>query len=271
MRRVWLRVEYQIRLGWTKGPTPTAALSPDAVVTWGPAEMGKLFAAARSETIVTDRPTDDAGAAIVLEQWLALHRHVEARIRVSLGAKARTPLLDILRAFELTPRQWATLMFALMPEVDPNLVHAYRYLARDATCRGLDGRLLAQLVYDTPQTRSLMGRDLSPTSPLLRYRLCDLSSTAGPLDSLLFRRIRASTRLVSLLDGTVVALDPVRAEIAELHGPPATGAVPAVTPSSARRRRFAAARSCSRSKANAASARSCCSSSRRRSGRSACW
>jgi hypothetical protein len=58
-------------------------------------------------------------------------------------------------------------MFALLPEVDPNLVQAYRYLARDPSCRGLDGRLLAQLVYDTPQTRSLMARDLSPSTPLL--------------------------------------------------------------------------------------------------------
>jgi hypothetical protein len=102
--------------------------------------MGRLFAAARGEAAA-----DDSNASDVLEQWLAQHRLTEARIRATIerasaggavGAaaagdsasesKARSPLADVIRIFELTPRQWSTLMFAMLPEVDPNLVHAYR-------------------------------------------------------------------------------------------------------------------------------------------------
>src|SRR5262249_60669330 len=136
----------------------------------------------------------------------------EARIAVSVATRVRSPLVDLMRAFGLTPRQWSTLMFALLPDADPSLVQAYRYLARDPACRGLDGRLLAQLVYDPPETRALMARDLSSTSPLIRYQLVDLA----PGDSLLFRRIRAASRLVHLLDGTGLDLDPELAELAEL-------------------------------------------------------
>ncbi|HSD87583.1 MAG TPA: ATP-binding protein, partial [Kofleriaceae bacterium] len=141
--------------------------------------------------------------------------------------RARSPLVDVIRTYNLSARQWSALVFALMPEVDPNLVQGYRYLARDSSVRGLDGRLLAQLVYDTPQTRSLMARDLSASSPLLRYRLLDVTS-ANPNDSLMFRRIRAATRFVYLLDGNPFDLDPELAEVAELRGGSVSGAFPAV-------------------------------------------
>ncbi|HEU4734810.1 MAG TPA: ATP-binding protein [Kofleriaceae bacterium] len=215
LRRAWLRVEYEIRLGWTKsqGGTPVAG---DAV---SPTEIGRLFAAARGE-----RGGDEAGAQAVLAQWLELHKTVEARLAASLAAQIRSPLVNLMRVFGLTPRQWSTLMFALLPDADPNLVLAYRYLARDPGGRGLDGRLLAQLVYDTPETRSLMARDLSNSSPLLRYQLLDLA----PGDSLLFRRIRAASRLVHLLDGTTIELDPELAELAELRGRGMSGEFPKV-------------------------------------------
>ena len=217
LRRAWLRVEYQIRLGWTKGQA--AQLSDDVVA---PTDIGRLFAAARGEGPVAG---DEAGAATLLESWLAAHRETEARIKATINARRRSSLVELLRIFELTPRQWSTLMFAVLPETDPNLVHAYRYLARDSSCRGLDGRLLAQLVYDTPDSRSLMARDLSHSSPLLRNRLVELM----PGESLMSRRIRPVPRLVYLLDGTRIELDPELAEVAEVRGGPVAGAFPALT------------------------------------------
>ncbi len=218
LRRAWLRVEYEIRLGWARGQiNPTGAAATGDAVT--PADIGRLFAAARGE-----RPADDAGAQAVLSQWLELHRAVEARIAASVAVRARSPLINLMRVFELTPRQWSALMFALLPDADPSLVQAYRHLARDPSCRGLDGRLLAQLVYDTPETRSLMARDLSSASPLVRYQLIDLA----PGDSLLFRRIRAASRLVHLLDGTALGLDPELAELAEVSSGTARGEFPDV-------------------------------------------
>jgi hypothetical protein len=220
LRRAWLRVEYEIRLGWARGQidtsAPAAAPTGDAVT---PTDIGRLFAAARGE-----RAADEAGAQAVLAQWLEAHRAVEARIAASIAGRVRSPLVHLMRLFELTPRQWSALMFALLPDADPSLVQAYRYLARDPSCRGLDGRLLAQLVYDTPETRSLMARDLSNASPLVRYQLIELA----PGDSLLFRRIRAASRLVHLLDGTELGLDPELAEIAEIAAPAAPGEFPEV-------------------------------------------
>ncbi len=222
LRRAWLRVEYQTRLGWTKS---AVALSDETSV--GPAELGRLFANARGERGPLG---DEAGARTILAQWLALHREMEAKLRAATEARVRSPMLDLIRTFELTPRQWATLMFALLPEMDPNLVIAYRALTRDPSCRGLDGRLLAMLVYDTPQARSIMARDLSPTSPLVRYRLVDVTSIAGGpnTDSYVFRKIRAAGRLAQLLDGAELELDPELAELAELRGGVAVGEFPAI-------------------------------------------
>ncbi len=219
LRRAWLRIEYQVRLAWTKN----RQTAPDDVI--GPTDIGRLFAAARGDAA----GGDDAGAQKVLDQWLLAHRNCEARIRATVDANIRSPLVDLIRTFGLTPRQWSSLMFALLPESDPSLVQAYRYLTRDDNCRGLDGRLLAQLVYDTPTTRSLMARDLSASSPLLRYRLVDLVAGTSPGDSTMFRRIRAANRLVYLLDGTTVDLDPELAEIAELRTGTPKGEFPAVT------------------------------------------
>jgi hypothetical protein len=218
LRRAWLRVEYEIRLGWTRSPAASAPGAPTGDVI-SPTDVGRLFAAARGE-----RGGDEAGAQAVLTQWLELHRSVEARLQASLAMGVRFPLIRLMKAFGVSPRQWSTLMFALLPEADPNLVQAYRYLARDAASRGLDGRLLAQLVYDTPESRSLMARDLSNSSPLLRYQLLELA----PGDSLLFRRIRAASRLVHLLDGSAIDLDPELAELAELRGRDKDGEFPAV-------------------------------------------
>ncbi|HSN28578.1 MAG TPA: AAA family ATPase, partial [Kofleriaceae bacterium] len=211
LRRAWLRLEYEIRSAWRR-----EAKVGEGIV--GPDDMGRLFAQARGAPVA-----DEAGAQEVLDAWLAMHEQVEGRIRATLTSGARSPLVDLIRTFELTARQWSTLMFALLPEIDPNLVQGYRYLARDPSVRGLDGRLLAQLVYDTPQTRSLMARDLAPTSPLLRYRLLDATA-----DSLMFKKLRAASRLVYLMDGGPLDLDPELAEIAELRTGDVAGAFPQV-------------------------------------------
>ncbi len=216
LERAWLRVEYQVRVAWTKGRVNVT----DDVI--GATDIGRLFAQARG----AQATGDDAGASIVLEQWLAKHREVEARIRATVEAGKRSALVDLIRVFALTPRQWSTLMFALLPETDPNLVQAYRYLARDDSCRGLDGRLLAMLVYDTPTSRSLMARDLSASSPLVKHRLIDLIAGAATGDSTMFRRIRAATRLIYLLDGTAVDLDPELADVCELRPSEARGSFP---------------------------------------------
>ena len=72
LERAWLRVGYQVRNAWTKG---RVGISDDVI---GTSDIGRLFAQARGNQVVGD----DAGASTVLEQWLAKHKEVDARIRL---------------------------------------------------------------------------------------------------------------------------------------------------------------------------------------------
>jgi SpoVK/Ycf46/Vps4 family AAA+-type ATPase len=227
LRQAWLRVEYQIRVAWGRGlgSKPPEEGQPQV---WTPDQMGELFLAARSEYLGQTPESNDAGAGQILELWLKQVRTVEARVRATLASGRSFPLIELVRAFRLTPRQWATLAYALLPEIDPNLVLAYRYLARDASCRGLDGRLLTSLVYDTPESRPLLARDLSANSPLLFYRLLEVQTPAGQNESLLFRRIRPASRLVQMIDGDHLGLDSELTEVAELRAGNVGGMFPAV-------------------------------------------
>src|SRR3569623_14806 len=88
LRRAWLRLEYQSRLGWRREAT-AAKVGEDIV---GPEDMGRLFAQARGASA----GADDAGAQQVLDAWLAMHEQVEARIRATIAARIRSPLVDLI-------------------------------------------------------------------------------------------------------------------------------------------------------------------------------
>jgi hypothetical protein len=224
--RCWLGVEYQIRQRWAMGALPRTA-EDGATATWAPETVAGVFRAALAEYRGEPLPGgDDAGASVVG----AAYRHhamlTDARVAATLAAGIRLPYLDLWVRFELDHAQRLALNFAVMPEVDPKLVIAYRYLTSDPTCRGLDARLLAMLVYDSSERRADLSRDLAPTSPLLLYRLIELDETAGSYDSVLFRRLRPAARLVQLLAGDNRRLDPQLSDIAELRG----GEVEAIFP-----------------------------------------
>jgi len=216
LRRAWLRLEYQIRMGWRYecGVAENVPIRE---------EMLRLFSTSSGTESAADTSADR-----VLEQWLAEHQRIQARIDATIAAHRRSPLVDVIRNFGLSERQWSTLAFALLPEIDPNLVYGYRHLARDRECRGLDGHLLSRLVYDTPSTRSIMARDLSGSSPLLRFGLIDVGRGSSPSESLMFRRIRATPRLVHLLDDAWLDIDPELTDVAELRPASGTGAFPRV-------------------------------------------
>jgi AAA+ superfamily predicted ATPase len=223
--RCWLRVEYQIRQRWAMGVLPSS--EDGAAAAWAPEHVAGVFRSAlseyRGEPLLDD---NDAGASVVLDA----HRHhsllMDARIAATLRAGIRLPYLDLCVRFKLTYAQRLTLSFALMPEVDPKLLVAYRYLSSDPSCRSLDARLLAMLVYDTSESRADMSRDLAPTSPLLLYRLIEQDESAGSYDSVLFRRLRPAARLVQLLAGDRSQLDPQLSDVAELRGGPADALFP---------------------------------------------
>lgn len=216
--RCWLAVEYQIRQRWAMGALPRGA-DDGAAVDWAPENVAGVFRSAlseyRGEPLVHG---NDAGASVVRDAYRHHSLLMDARIAATVAANIRLPYLDLCVRFGLSHAQRLTLSFALMPEVDPKLLIAYRYLSSDPTCRSLDARLLAMLVYDTSERRADMSRDLAPTSPLLLYRLIELDESAGSYDSVLFRRLRPAARLVQLLAGDSRQLDPQLSDVAELAG-----------------------------------------------------
>jgi len=214
--RCWLAVEYQIRQRWAFGALPRSDDGGEA--SWAPENVAGVFRAALSEYRGEPLAGDDAGASVVRDAYRHHALLMDARITATLRANIHLPYLDLCVRFALSPAQRQTLAFALMPEVDPKLLIAYRYLSSDPTCRGLDARLLAMLVYDTSESRADMSRDLAPTSPLLLYRLLEQDETAGSHDSMLFRRLRPAARLVQLLAGDSSQLDPQLSDVAELRG-----------------------------------------------------
>jgi AAA+ superfamily predicted ATPase len=227
LRRVWLRVEYETRRTWARRGATRADDAVDLMPVVGPETIGELFTTAAEQWTGTSA-RDEHDADLVLTRWLAHHERVEARTEATLaGPPTAVPmLLRVRQRFGLTAQQWSSLMFALGPEVDPDLVTAYRYLARDASCRGLDGRLLALLVYDTPDARSLLARDLGAGSPLVHFRLVEI---AAATESLLFRKIRAAPRIVLLADGESIGLDPELVEIAQWRNDLVSGMFPGLT------------------------------------------
>ncbi len=224
--RCWLRVEFQIRHRWAMGALPRTE-DDGATPSWAPENIAGVFRSALSEYRGEPMPSgNDAGATVVGNAYRHHSLLVDARIAATVRAGIRLPFLDLCVRFGLSYAQRLTLSFALMPEVDPKLLVAYRYLSSDPTCRSLDARLLAMLVYDTSESRADMSRDLAPTSPLLQYRLIEMDETAGTYDSVLFRRIRPAARLVQLLAGDSSKLDPQIADIAELRGGPVEALFP---------------------------------------------
>ncbi len=215
--RVWLRVEYQIRRFWELGTLPSVDRNPGAGASESEHLVG-VFRAVHAEYLEGAHAADGAEsrARPLYDNFVRQSQLVEARVAATLAAGVPLPLLHIARSFDLTRHQREILTFALMPEVDPNLLRAYRYLSHDASSRGLDARLLALLVYDTPERRADLARDLSPLSPLLYYRLLEQEESSGPNESLLYRRLRPAARLVQMLTGKLDELDPLLYDVAEL-------------------------------------------------------
>jgi hypothetical protein len=210
--RVWLRVEYEIRRRWERGALPSVSHQA-GLGSWGAEDIAGLFRFARAELGGDEGHPPDLGARRLLDHYLQHSAILEHRIELSYAAGVRLPLLEVVRRFHLDPRQRACLTFVLMPELDPHLLVAYRYLGHDPSCRSLDGRLLALLVYDSPRDRSRLAHDLSAKSPLLFYRLLEQEESPHRHEMLLYRRLRPAARLISLLHGAPLELDPELAAV----------------------------------------------------------
>ena len=210
--RVWLRLEYEIRRRWEWEALPRVK-SDTGLGLWKPRDLAGVFRAAHVDYSGVQKKQQDYGSEVLLDAYLRHSAAIDARVTRTMAEGHELPLMRVVQRFGLSARQRACLTAAVVPEIDPNLLIAYRYLAHDPLCRNLDGRLLSMLVYDTPRSRALLARDLSPRSPLVFYRLIELDSSSSRHDSVLYRRIRPAARLIPTLAGAPLELD---AELSDL-------------------------------------------------------
>jgi hypothetical protein len=223
--RIWLRIEHEIRRRWELQSLPPAQ-HEGGLGTWKPREINGLFQQAHAEYAGAPSGAADHGSKEILDAYLRHSALLETRIERTLTRGGTLPLIDLVRAFNLDPRQRATLTLALAAETDTNLPVALRYLANDPALRHVDGRLLSMLVYDSVRARSRLARDLSPRSPLVFYRLLELDESAVRHDSILYRRIRPASRLVPYLAGGDLELDAELDGVARLVELPEPGLFP---------------------------------------------
>ena len=143
LERAWLRVEYQVRLAWTKG---RVAVTDDVI---GATDIGRLFAVARGDAATGD----DAGAATVLEQWLARHRACEARIRATVDANIRRKVIDVSSHGLLAVVLYSTPTFNASQVNIGSVVFAGAHVAksrlRDVDCDGDLDLVLKFRIQDT--------------------------------------------------------------------------------------------------------------------------
>jgi hypothetical protein len=206
--RVWLRVEHEIRRRWELQALPPAQRE-GGLGTWHPTEINGLFRQAHAELAGAPSGAQDHGSRETLDACLRHSALLEMRIEATLAAGRELPLLELVRTFSLDARQRMTLTLALASELDAGLLVALRYLSNDPTSRHIDGRLLSILVYDSVRARSRLARDLSPSSPLVFYRLLDVEEAGGTRQSsILHRRIRPAPRLLPYLEAGDRELDP---------------------------------------------------------------
>jgi hypothetical protein len=126
LRRIWLRIEYEIRSGWLRRSDGAAGDAVDQQTSIRPQTVGDLFAAAEL-AYQGKRVADDQPAIRCLDAFLTQHERVEQHTAKTLEsplAKA-PPLLRARRVLRLTARQWVSLMFALAPQGLPRLTNGY--------------------------------------------------------------------------------------------------------------------------------------------------
>jgi len=225
--RIWLRLEYEVRRRWELQALP-ATQQEGTLGLWSPREINGLFKQAHSEYAGAETGADDHGSRVVLDAYLRHSALLETRIERTLEDPqgVTLPLLELVRTFSLDARQRASLTLALVGEIDAGLPVALRYLTNDPSSRHINGQILSMLVYDSVRMRSRLARDLSARSPLVFYRLLEIDESAARHDSVLYRRIRPAARLVPLLEGGGLELDPELEGIASLHDLPEPGLFP---------------------------------------------
>ncbi|MGH9765828.1 MAG: AAA family ATPase [Blastocatellia bacterium] len=142
----------------------------------------------------------DTVAQPLIETFSQLTSHIQARREASLDEGIILSLPVLTNLFQLTPFEEQCLLICLAPELDRRYEKLYAYLHDDVTRKKPSVDLLLNLLCLTKAERLTARWAFEHRSPLLRYRLLQMTDNGpeGPTP-LLSRQLKVDDRIVNYL------------------------------------------------------------------------
>jgi AAA+ superfamily predicted ATPase len=128
--------------------------------------------------------------------------HIQARRTASLRDGVYLPLPFLARLFQLTAFEEQCLLICLAPELDRKYEKLYAYLQDDVTRKKPSVDLILNLLCQTMPEKLAARLAFDPRSPLVKYRLAQMTEASpdGP-SPLISRFLKLDDRIVSFLLG----------------------------------------------------------------------
>ena len=128
--------------------------------------------------------------------------HIQARRAASLQNGVYLPLSYLAQLFQLTAFEEQCLLICLAPELDRKYEKLYAYLQDDVTRKKPSVDLVLKLLCETMPEKLAARLAFDPSSPLIKYRLLQMTdaSSDGP-SPLISRFLKLDDRIVSFLLG----------------------------------------------------------------------
>ena len=144
-----------------------------------------------------DLPNQDLQAALS-----QVSSHIQARRTASLDAGIYLPLPYLAQLFHLTAFEEQCLLICLAPELDRKYEKLYAYLQDDVTRKKPSVDVVLNLLCQTMPEKLAARLAFDPRSPLLKYRLLQMTDNSpdGP-SPLLSRFLKLDDRTVNFLLG----------------------------------------------------------------------
>ena len=128
--------------------------------------------------------------------------HIQARRAASLRDGVYLPLSYLAQLFQLTAFEEQSLLVCLAPEVDRKYEKIYAYLQDDVTRKKPSVDLVLNLLCQTMSEKLAARLAFNPSSPLIRYRLLQMTDVSADAPSpLISRFLKVDDRIVSFLLG----------------------------------------------------------------------
>ncbi|MCF6155890.1 MAG: ATP-binding protein [Candidatus Brocadia sp.] len=171
-------------------------------------EIAVLLAGDDSQLAVRGRhgsplkSADDSVTRSLGDALCQLESQIEKRREANLKEVIYLSLPHLTQLFHLTPFEEQCLLICLAPEVDRKYEKLYAYLQDDVTRKKPSVDLILNLLCNTMQEKLAARLAFDPQSPLLKYRLLEITNSLqeGPVP-LLSRLLKLDDRIVNFLLG----------------------------------------------------------------------